>query len=116
MTADQAAGSASLLLLLLLGLMGVFGGLGIMLSGLFGPRGKSGENGLGSNVGKLIFVFVFGLMIVFWLASPGAGQGIAAFINAIWANIVTGLQPVVAIVTQLGMIGAVLIVGYYAIR
>lgn len=116
MSADQASGSGALILLLLLGLMGMFAGIGIMLSGLFGPNAKSDDRGLGPRVWRIIVVFGGGIMVFFWLAAPGTGQGIAAFINALWANLVIALQPLIAIVTQLAMIAAVLVAGYYGIK
>jgi hypothetical protein len=115
MQADQTATLGALLLLLLLGLMGAFAGLGIMLSG-FTQTGKTGEQPLGPRVGKIAVVFVGGLAVVFWLAAPGTGQGIAGTINAMWGNIVTGLQPLVAIVTQLAMLAALGVVGFYTVR
>lgn len=115
MQADQTAGAAALLLLLLLGLMGAFAGLGIMLSGLTSGS-KTGEHALGPRVGKIVIVFGGGLMVALWLAAPGTGVGIATTINAMWANVVTGLQPLVAIVTQLAMIAGIGIVGFYAVR
>jgi hypothetical protein len=115
MPADQAAGSASILLLLFLGLMAAGAGIGIMM-GVGGKSGNSGEGGSSMNVGKIVTFLVVGLVLATWLAAPGTGHGIAAVINAMWGNLVIGLQPLVAIVTQLAMIAVISIVGFYAVR
>lgn len=115
MAADQTSGAASLLLLLMLGLIAAYAGLGIMM-GAGSNKEKSGGTGGGMNVGKIVTLLVVGLVLAMWLSTPGTGYGIAAAINAIWGNIVIGLQPLVAIVTQLAMLAAIGTVGYLMIR
>jgi hypothetical protein len=113
MSANQTTDLGPLLLLLVLGFVGMGAGFGFLWSA--GSSSKK-EAGGGMNAGKVVFILVFGLAAVTWLAAPGTGQGIAATINAMWGNIVTGVQPVVAIVTQLAMVAVICTVGYYLIR
>lgn len=115
MSADQTAGAGSILLLLMLAGFGVFAGLGIMM-GAGSHKGDPKSAGGGMNVGKIVTFLVVGLVLAMWLSAPGTGQGIAAVIDAMWANIVIALQPLVAIVTQLAMVAAILVVGYFAVR
>lgn len=61
--------------------------------------------------GKIITVGVIGFVIVGWLSAPGTGQGIAATINAMWGNVLTGMQPLISIALQLSMLFAI---GYIA--
>lgn len=113
MSADQASALVSVLLALLVGFVLMGAGFGFLWSA--GSRSKK-EGGTGTNAGKVVTILVLGFVVVFWLAQPGAGPAIAGTISAIWASIVAGMQPLVAIATQLAMIAAIGLAAYYLIR
>ena len=109
MSADQASGLGSVVLLLVLAFVGMGLGFGFLWGA--GSSNKK-EGGSGMNAGKIVTLLVVGFVLVTWLAAPGTGQGIAGAINAMWGNVLVGVQPLISIAFQLTMLLVVAYIGY----
>jgi hypothetical protein len=96
-------GAASIFVLLAVAGFAAFAGLGM----LWGAGKDEGKEKGGMNIGKIAFLIVFGLAIAMWLAAPGTDQQLAGVTNAIWGNIVRGLQPLVSIAFQIALAAGV---------
>lgn len=82
------------------------------LTGLWGEGKKEG----GMTVQKFIAFAVIGIVGLLWLSAPGSDQVMAGTFEAARVNLILGIQPLIRLLTELGMAAAIIYVIYLIVR